>query len=213
MSDEKVPLNPNTLVQAYCAGLFPMAIGNDREIAWFSPNPRGVIPLDEFHIPHGLKKALRKDPFEIRLNTSFLEVLRGCADREETWIDSTITSAYVGLHEAGFAHSVEAWRNNQLVGGLYGVAIGAAFFGESMFSRVSNASQAALVYLVNRMKDRGFQLLDTQWSNPHLERFGCREIPRNDYLRQLAQAIQVPVSFTDGFLEKRPFWWGPDEIP
>ncbi|CAN5340752.1 leucyl/phenylalanyl-tRNA--protein transferase [soil metagenome] len=159
------------------------------EIAWFSPDPRGVIPLDAFRIPHGLRKTLKKSPFEIRVNSAFAEVIAGCADRKETWIDDTVGQSFCQLHGLGYAHSVEAWQDGELVGGLYGVAIGSAFFGESMFSRVSGASQAALVALVARLRRRGFLLLDTQWTNPHLRRFGAVDIPKADYLRMLRQAI------------------------
>ena len=170
------------------------------ELGWFSPDPRGVIPIREFHVPHGLRKLLRKELFEIRVNTAFTTVMRGCADRESTWIDETILRSYVRLHELGHAHSVEAWQGNRLVGGLYGLALGGAFFGESMFSRESGASQVALHALVRRLDERGFTLLDTQWTTDHLSRFGAHEIPRNEYLRRLKRALQLPCQFGDGHL-------------
>ncbi len=161
----------------------------------FSPDPRGVIPLEEFHIPHGLKRTLKKDEFEIRFDTAFEAVMMGCADRSSTWIDETILSSYCQLHDLGHAHSVEAWFEDELVGGLYGVAFGGAFFGESMFGRKTDASKVALVHLVERMRQCGFQLLDTQWSTPHLEQFGCVEIPRSRYLRMLEAALEVETMF------------------
>lgn len=213
-------LDAETLIRAYASGHFPMALDDDRffdaetdddpdsneeapldkgegpsRIGWFSPDPRGVIPLDEFHIPHGLKRTLRKKPFEIRLNGDFSAVIAACGDREETWISGEICKAYTELHQLGFAHSVEAWQNDELVGGLYGVSLAGVFFGESMFSRATDASKVALVALVERMRTRGFTLLDTQWTNPHLEQFGCREIPRDDYMRQLNEALRIDVRF------------------
>lgn len=187
-------IEPEFLLKAYQLGVFPMAM-HDGEIAWFSPDPRGIIPLDEFHIPHGLKRTLKKDQFEVKFNSSFEAVMMGCADRSSTWIDETILSSYCELHDLGFAHSVEAWLDGKLVGGLYGVALGGAFFGESMFSQAPDASKVALVHLVNRMRDNGLTLLDTQWSTPHLEQFGCVEIPRSRYLRMLENALKDDVAF------------------
>jgi leucyl/phenylalanyl-tRNA---protein transferase len=189
-------IEPDFLLKAYRLGIFPMAM-QDGEIAWFSPDPRGIIPLDGFHIPHGLRRSLKRDAFEIRINTQFRGVVSGCADRSSTWIDDSILTSYGRLHEMGYAHSVETWSDGELVGGLYGVALGGAFFGESMFSRVTDASKVALVYLVERMKARRFQLLDTQWSTPHLKRFGCIDIPRVRYLRLLDQALRVDTQFGD----------------
>lgn len=160
------------------------------EILWFSPERRGVIPLDGgFHVPHGLRKALRKKPFEVRWNTAFREVMLGCAAREETWIDEGIVESYCELHRLGFGHSVECWDGDGLQGGLYGVAIGRAFFGESMFSRKTDASKIALVHLVERLVGLGFTLLDTQWLTSHLATFGGREVPRREYLRMLEEAL------------------------
>lgn len=187
-------IEPTFLLQAYGQGLFPMGM-DDGEIGWFSPDPRGIFPLDAFHIPHGLKRFLKNSPFEIRFNTRFRDVMLGCSDRESTWIDDTVLESYCHVHDLGFAHSVETWEGDKLVGGLYGVSMGAAFFGESMFSRVSNASSAALVALVDHLNACGFMLLDTQWTTPHLKRFGALEVPREDYLRQLERAIGMNVSF------------------
>ncbi|QUE53309.1 leucyl/phenylalanyl-tRNA--protein transferase [Luteolibacter ambystomatis] len=173
-------------------------MAHEGEILWFSPEMRGVIPLDaRFHIPHGLKKALRKRPFEIRWDTAFLEVMRGCADREETWIDARILDSYRGLHEMGFAHSVECWDAEGLQGGLYGVALGKVFFGESMFSRKTDASKIALVHLVERLRMHGFQLLDTQWLTPHLATFGAYEVPRDEYQELLRAALADLIRATN----------------
>ncbi len=189
-------IRPAVLIAAYRGGMFPMAMDNRGEIGWFSPDPRGVIPLEDFHIPHGLKRTLREDPFEIRIDTAFREVMRGCADRKTTWISEEIVNSYEKLFELGYAHSVETWQDGELVGGLYGIAIGGAFFGESMFSREPDASKVALVKLVERLRKKRFQLLDTQWTTEHLSRFGCKEIPRYEYLKQLNQALLVTTSFT-----------------
>src|SRR5262249_16298963 len=155
------------------------------DIEWFSPDPRAIIPLDErFHCPHGLKRALKQNPFEITIDAEFEAVMRECAIRKEgTWISKEIIASYCELHRLGHAHSVEARRGGKLVGGLYGVHVGGAFFGESMFHRVTDASKIALVTLVQRLRERGFALLDTQWQTPHLAQFGTLEISRSDYLR------------------------------
>jgi leucyl/phenylalanyl-tRNA--protein transferase len=188
-------LDPALVVRAYREGLFPMAL-EDGEIGWFSPDPRGVLPLDTFHVPSRLARALRQAPFEIRVDTEFEAVMRACAERPEgTWISEAIVDGYTALHRLGLAHSVEAWRDGRLVGGLYGVHLGGAFFGESMFHRETNASKAALVALVDRLNRRGFKLLDVQWSNPHLVQFGVREIPRLDYLAQLGAALPLERHF------------------
>ncbi|WP_345789212.1 leucyl/phenylalanyl-tRNA--protein transferase [Luteolibacter sp. LG18] len=165
-------------------------MAHEGEILWFSPEMRGVIPLDRrFHIPHGLKRALRKHPFEIRWDTAFREVMTGCSERPETWIDPRIVESYCALHERGFAHSVECWDDEGLQGGLYGVALGRAFFGESMFSRKTDASKIALVHLVERLRTHGFTLLDTQWLTSHLATFGAFEVPRKAYLKLLKEAL------------------------
>lgn len=179
---------PEVLLEAYAQGVFPMA--EDGEILWFSPTRRGIIPLDErFHIPRGLKKALRKRPFEIRYNTAFREVMLGCAERDGTWIDGAIIESYCALHELGHAHSVECWDAEGLQGGLYGVALGKAFFGESMFSRKTDASKIALVALVENLRERGFELLDTQWMTDHLRTFGGLEIGKREYLALLQEML------------------------
>ncbi|MES2469155.1 MAG: leucyl/phenylalanyl-tRNA--protein transferase [Verrucomicrobiota bacterium] len=186
---------PDLLLEAYAGGMFPMAMENG-EMGWFSPDPRGIIPIKEFHIPHGLKKVLRNNPFDVRIDTAFGAIMKGCADRESTWISDMIHRSYVKLHELGFAHSVEIWQDNSLVGGLYGLAMGGAFFGESMFSRVPNASKVALATLVSRLDERGFVLLDTQWVTEHLTQFGAHEIPRSTYLKRLNKALNLHCSFS-----------------
>lgn len=191
--DAMSELSPEILLSAYCQGLFPMAEPRTGEIGFYSPDPRAVIPLDDrFHIPHGLKRTLRKRPFDIRLDTSFRQVVTACARADkpdEQWIDQQIVDAYSRLHELGFAHSVECWNAKGLQGGLYGVAIGKAFFGESMFHRQTDASKVALVALVRVLREHGFTLLDTQWTTSHLKQFGTYEITRKNYLNLLRCAI------------------------
>jgi leucyl/phenylalanyl-tRNA--protein transferase len=165
------------------------------DIAWFSPDPRGIIPLDAFHIPHGLKRTLRKREFQVRLNAAFERVIRACAERRETWISEEIIDSYINLHRIGFAHSVEAWLDNELAGGLYGVSVNGAFFGESMFHKVPDASNVALVGLVNHLNQRGYRLLDTQYVTSHLVRLGAIEIPRSKYMRLLKQALALDRTF------------------
>ncbi len=187
-------IDSELLLEAYRLGVFPMAM-DEGEIRWFSPEPRTILPLDAFHAPHGLKRERRRQAIEIRINTRFVEVMRGCAARADTWINDEIIESYTRLHKLGSAHSVEAWSANELVGGLYGVAIGGAFFGESMFHRTTGASKIALWALVERLRERRFTLLDTQWLTPHLEQFGAREIPRHLYLHLLDAAIDLPRTF------------------
>lgn len=189
-------IDSELLLQAYRLGVFPMAMESG-EIRWFSPDPRTVLPLEAFHVPHGLKRERRAGRIEIRVNTRFEEVMRGCAERPDTWINGEIIASYTRLHQRGAAHSVEAWAENELVGGLYGVAIGGAFFGESMFHRATGASKIALWALVERLRERRFVLLDTQWLTPHLEQFGAKEISRALYLHLLNQAVDLPRTFAD----------------
>lgn len=188
-------IEPDLLLSAYAQGIFPMGMP-EGDLAWFSPDPRGIMPLDDrFHLPHGLARTLKKNRFEIRINTAFEPVMRACAQREETWIDDEILRSYVELHRLGFAHSVEAWREDRLAGGLYGVALGGLFCGESMFHRETDASKVALHALVERLRARGFSLLDIQWVTPHLATFGALEIRRRDYLRQLRAALRQSCDF------------------
>lgn len=171
-----------------------MGVGG--RIRWYSPDPRAIIPLDSFHASKTLMATVQKGLFEIRVNSAFAEVMRRCADRAEgSWITAAILREYGKLHAIGLAHSVEAWRGEQLAGGLYGVSLGGAFFGESMFHRQRDASKVALVALVNRLRERGFALLDVQYSTDHLRRFGCVEICRDEYLGRLAEALQRKGSF------------------
>lgn len=177
------------LLDAYANGVFPM--GGEGEIRWFSPEKRGLIPLDgSFHIPHGLRRTLKRQPFEVRWDGAFREVMLACAARPETWIDDTILASYCHLHQLGFAHSVECWDAEGLQGGLYGVALPGVFFGESMFSRKTDASKVALVALVERLRQRGFKLLDTQWMTPHLRQFGGYELSRQEYLVALRETLR-----------------------
>ncbi|MBP7746753.1 MAG: leucyl/phenylalanyl-tRNA--protein transferase [Phycisphaerae bacterium] len=192
------PLPPELVLHAYSIGAFPMA-DPDGEIAWFSPDPRCIFPLDKFHVPRTVRQLIQRRVFEVRIDTAFAEVIAACADRAEgTWISESIMATYTELHRQGFAHSVECWQADNLAGGLYGVALGGAFFGESMFTRVTGASKVALAALVERLKARGFTLLDTQWTTPHLARFGAIEIPRREYLRRLRAALLLPCRFADG---------------
>lgn len=187
-------LTPDLLLAAYQAGVFPMADA-DGEIGWYAPDPRGVLPLDAVRVSTSLARTVRQGRFVVTTDTDFPGVVAACAEaapgREETWISDEIAEAYTGLHEIGFAHSVECWHKGVLVGGLYGVALGGAFFGESMFHRARDASKVALVHLVERLRAGGYVLLDTQMTTPHLERFGAVEIPRAEYERRLAEALHV----------------------
>jgi leucyl/phenylalanyl-tRNA---protein transferase len=169
------------------------------DIRWYSPDPRGIIPLDTFHAPKRLARIIRQGRFEMRVDSEFPAVIRACSDLHEEqgrWIDAEIFESYCALHAAGIAHSVETWQDGALVGGLYGVAIGGAFFGESMFHRVTDASKVALVTLVERLRERNYRLLDTQWVTGHLLQFGAIEIPRRRYLRLLAEAVGVNTTFS-----------------
>lgn len=185
------------LLRAYSIGLFPMAeAADDPELFWVEPDLRGIIPLDNFHVSKSLAKAIRKRPFDIRFDTAFGAVMAGCAeeapDRPNTWINETIRKLYIELHEIGQAHSVEAWDGDTLVGGLYGVSLGAAFFGESMFSRRTNASKICLVHLVGRLRNSGFILLDTQFTTDHLKTFGAIDVPKDEYSKMLDRAVNQP---------------------
>ncbi|MBI3004944.1 MAG: leucyl/phenylalanyl-tRNA--protein transferase [Ignavibacteriales bacterium] len=183
------------LLMAYTHGYFPMADSATGDIGWYSPDPRGIFDLENFKVPRSLRQVIRKNIFEVRINHQFEDVIRSCAARKETWISEDIIQTYLRLHEQDYAHSVETWKNDALVGGLYGVAVGGAFFGESMFSRERNASKVALVFLVERLRQRGFELLDTQWVTSHLAMFGAKEIPRKDYLKLLKRATQKKCTF------------------
>jgi leucyl/phenylalanyl-tRNA--protein transferase len=190
-------LSSRLLLAAYSQGIFPMAVNDHGEIGWFSPDPRAIIPLDDrFHIPHGLRRTLKAAKFQIAVDQDFEAVIRACATSHgSTWISKEIIRSYCRLHREGHAHSVEARLQGELTGGLYGVHLGGAFFGESMFHRVTDASKVALVALVERLRQGGFLLLDTQWLTPHLARFGACEVPRSEYLRRLEAALARDCQF------------------
>jgi len=195
-----VKLTAELLLQAYAAGIFPMAeSADDPELYWVDPVRRGILPLDAFHVPRRLRRTLRQHLFDVRCDSDFEGVVRGCAepasDRPQTWINEEIVALYTELFRRGSAHSVESWHEGELVGGLYGVQLGAAFFGESMFSRVTDASKVALAHLVARLRAGGFTLLDTQFVTEHLERFGAVEVSRRDYHARLAAALRHKAQF------------------
>lgn len=198
--DGDAGLTPELLLRAYAAGIFPMAeCRDDDHVFWVDPQTRGVMPLETFHVPRRLKKTVRQDRYEIRVNSAFTEVINGCAarsrGRDDTWINGPIERAVVELHQMGFAHSVESWLDGRLVGGLYGIALRGAFFGESMFSTETDASKVALVHLVARLKWARFRLLDTQFVTDHLKRFGVEEIPARVYLERLEEALKHQCQF------------------
>ena len=191
---------PDLLLKAYASGVFPMAeSATDPEVFWVRPETRGVIPLDGFHVPKSLRKVIRQGRFDIRIDSDFEGVIDACAEQREerksTWINAPIREAYVGLFGRGHCHSVEAWRDGKLVGGLYGVRLGRAFFGESMFSKETDASKVCLVHLVERLVERGFALLDTQFTTDHLKRFGAVDVPHARYERLLEKALKGEAKF------------------
>ncbi|MBB5514756.1 leucyl/phenylalanyl-tRNA--protein transferase [Rubricella aquisinus] len=189
--DDFFEITPSLLLQAYASGVFPMAEPDDDTVRWIDPLARGIIPLDGLHISRSLKKQILRGGFRVTTDTCFEQVMRACADRDETWISEELIAAYVGLHQRGYAHSVEIWdEDGALIGGLYGVRIGAAFFGESMFSRARSASRIALVWLVAQLRTRGFTLLDTQFLTDHLVSMGAVEISRAEYHAHLYRALR-----------------------
>ncbi len=192
-------LNAHLLLNAYSQGIFPMA-DDDGAIYWYDPDPRGIIPLDDrFHVPSRLARRIRRGGFEVRYDTAFRAVMEACAapaaGRETTWISPSLIDVYCQLHQLGFAHSVEIWIEGALLGGLYGVTLAGLFAGESMFSRATDTSKIALVYLVERLRQRGFLLLDTQFTTPHLQHFGAYEISRAEYKARLERALRVWARF------------------
>jgi leucyl/phenylalanyl-tRNA--protein transferase len=194
--EHALELTPELILNAYAQGIFPMAESRDDDgLFWLDPQERGVMPLDGFHISRSLRKAILRAPYQIKVDTDFAGVIEGCADRDETWINAPIFSIYMDLYRAGFAHSVEVWEKDDLVGGVYGVTLMGAFFGESMFSRRTNASKIALAYLVSRLNAGGFSLLDTQFLTPHLASLGGIEIPRASYRQALQDALEVEANF------------------
>jgi leucyl/phenylalanyl-tRNA--protein transferase len=189
-------LTPDLLLRGYAAGIFPMAEGrDDPEVFWVDPRHRGILPLDGFHISRSLAKIIAREQFSVTVDTAFASVVQGCANRAETWINAPIARLYSALHAAGHAHSVEVWDDGALVGGVYGVTLGAAFFGESMFSVRPNASKVALAYLVHRLRAGGFVLFDTQFVTDHLISLGAIEVPRAAYRKQLEQALRQKADF------------------
>jgi leucyl/phenylalanyl-tRNA--protein transferase len=190
-------LQPEHLLTAYANGVFPMG-ENDGSIAWYCPDPRAVFNLSEFKTPRSLRQVMRHGDFAVRINDDFERTMQLCADREDgTWITPPIIEAYCALHDLGLAHSVESFKGNELAGGLYGATLGGAFFGESMFTRITDGSKVALVALIDQLLERRFTLLDIQFITPHLARFGAVEIPRDDYMKRLGVALQQEVSFVD----------------
>lgn len=192
----ELALTPEILLNAYAAGIFPMSEGrDDPEVFWVDPRRRGVLPLDNFHISRSLAKRIRQGGFTIRTNSDFSGVVNACAARDETWINETIFDLYTALHDMGFAHCLEVWEGEDLIGGVYGVALGGAFFGESMFSRRTDASKIALAWLVDHLRRAGFSLLDTQFLTPHLQSLGGVEIPRAQYRMLLEKALTERADF------------------
>ena len=191
------PLNPEMILNAYALGLFPMADSADAgEIYWYDPEMRGQMPIATLHVPRRLRKTLRRAPYKVTFNRDFETVIDQCAAvRQETWINRQIRDVFIALHQAGFAHSIEAWRGGECVGGLYGLALGGAFFGESMFSTATDASKICLVHLAAHLKKQGFEVFDTQFINDHIKQFGVYEIPRKEYLEKLEEVIFRLVSF------------------
>jgi leucyl/phenylalanyl-tRNA---protein transferase len=199
-STTMMPLTADIILNAYANGVFPMSDDrNDPELFWVDPEQRGIFPLEAFHVPRSLAKTIRKMPFNVTVDQDFGQVMRECAkatnERDTTWINQTILELYAELHDRGYAHSVECWHEGKLAGGLYGVSFAGVFCGESMFTRVTDASKIALTYLVARLKHGGFTLLDAQFMTDHLAKFGAIEIDRADYHRRLGKALKVKSNF------------------
>lgn len=193
---DPLEVTPTLLLRAYAGGVFPMSDGaGSDEIFWVDPKARGIFPLDGFRVSRSMRRFTRQTDLSVRTNADFRATVAACADRPETWINSEILELYVTLHRLGYAHSVEVWRDDRLVGGVYGVALGGAFFGESMFSRETNASKLALIWLVARLRWGGYCLFDTQFLTDHLASMGAIEISRADYRKRLDEALPIPASF------------------
>ncbi|WP_425093219.1 leucyl/phenylalanyl-tRNA--protein transferase [Tropicimonas sp. S265A] len=199
------PLTPELLLRGYMSGIFPMAESRtDPEVFWVDPKRRGILPLDGVHVSRSLRKTMRTCSYRLSLDTSFAAVVDGCADRDETWINAGIYDTYIDLHQMGYAHSIELWEETHLVGGVYGVAIAGAFFGESMFSRSPDASKIALVCLAAHLRTCGFALFDTQFVTPHLHSMGALEISRDDYRSRLKDALSVEATLDRQPLPETP---------
>jgi len=194
MSDAP-PLTPDLLLRTYARGIFPMGDEATGVVRWYAPDPRAHLPLDDVHVPHNLRRRVRRQEFQVTADQAFETVIRACADRSRTWITPRLIRVYTALHERGYAHSVECWQDDTLAGGLYGVALKGAFYGESMFFRISNASKVALVHLVRQLRAGGFVLLDTQYATEHLKRFGVVEIPRASFEEKLGRALNREASW------------------
>ncbi len=200
VDDLMMEITPEVLLKAYACGIFPMAESvDDPGLFWVEPELRGILPLEEFHLPKRLSRTIRQGVFNVIVDTAFSEVIARCAEatneRKETWINQRIVDLYTELHHMGYCHSVECWQDEELVGGLYGISLGGAFFGESMFSRTRDASKVALAHLVERLKNQGFQLLDTQFNTEHLSQFGTVEIPKAEYEKLLDAALEINAQF------------------
>ncbi|MTI09211.1 leucyl/phenylalanyl-tRNA--protein transferase [Curvivirga aplysinae] len=201
---EPFEITPEVLIKAYAVGVFPMAEDrDDEELFWVDPRMRGVIPFDEFHVPRRLKRTIRQQKYNVTFNKDFVGVMEGCAEetttRPRTWINNSIFDLYTSLHMKGCAHSVEVWDGENLIGGLYGVSLGGAFFGESMFSRAADTSKIALVHLISRLVKAKYTLLDTQFITDHLSQFGAKEIPRDEYRDLLENALRIPTNFARNY--------------
>lgn len=207
MSDRQPPLDPELLLQAYAAGIFPMAESrHDPDLFWVDPRLRGVLPLDGFHVSRSLARRVRRGAYRATLNADFAGTVTGCAERAETWINDRIRALYLELHAMGHAHSLEIWQEDVLAGGVYGVSLGGAFFGESMFSRRTDASKLALAHLVGHLRRCGFVLFDTQFQTDHLSSLGALEIPRSEYRAALAHALTVEASIAHPPFDPAPHW-------
>ncbi len=195
-ADHDVKITPELLLQGYASGVFPMSEGiDDPDIFWVDPQMRGIFPLDNFHVSRSLTRTIKRAPYQVTVDQHFQDVVHACADRDETWINTEIFDLYTQLHNLGFAHSIEVMDGNALIGGLYGVTLASAFFGESMFSRRTDTSKIALTYLVARLNYGGFTLLDTQFQTDHLRSLGAQEITRDDYRDRLANALEISADF------------------
>jgi leucyl/phenylalanyl-tRNA--protein transferase len=204
MSDLEKSLDSQTILMAYANGYFPMPHPETGAICWFNPDPRAILPLDGFHASRSLKRAIARHGFTYTINKRFNAVMEGCADRDDTWINQDIKMAYKRLFDEGFAHSLEVWHNDKLAGGLYGVALGGAFFAESKFHKVSNASKAALYFLTEHLKAAGFTLLEIQFLTPHLASLGAVEVSAEAYQDQLVAALKIPALFPYGKDMQKP---------